>query len=197
MSWSRPLPPANCLAVDRADVVDDDEVALPGGLLDGLQARGALAQLVELGLHGLLVGGRLAARHLEALVLAERALGRTPISIVKVSGWPCGGRSPSLTSGSPTGWMPAASIASRYHWPSAPRTASSRTASRPKRWMTTGGGTLPLRKPGIRRSRPSVRAARSTLFCTSCGGTSASTRTRDSGSSVTVVFTAVAIARGR
>ena len=26
------------------------------------------------------------------------------------------------------------------------------------RWMTTGGGTLPLRKPGMRRSRPSWRA---------------------------------------
>ena len=38
-----------------------------------------------------------------------------------------------------------------------PRTASSSTASRPTRLMITGGGTLPLRKPGTRRSRPSAR----------------------------------------
>ena len=42
--------------------------------------------------------------------------------------------------------------------PSASRTASSSTASRPRRWITTGGGTLPLRKPGSFRSRPSWRA---------------------------------------
>ena len=73
------------------------------------------------------------------------------------------------------------------------RTASSSTASRPTRWMITGGGTLPLRKPGMRRLRPSARAATATRFSTSVAGTSACTRTRDSGSSVTVVETGVAM----
>ena len=62
-------------------------------------------------------------------------------------------------SGSPTGTMRAASIAARYQPPSDSRTASSSTASRPTRWMTTGGGALPARKPGTRRLRASWRAA--------------------------------------
>ena len=118
------------------------------------------------------------------------AVGRTPISMVKVSGWPSPGRSPTSSSGSPTGWMPAASIASRYQRPIAPRTVSSSTLSRPMRWITTGGGTLPLRKPGIRRFWPSCRAVACMRRSISAAGTSASTRTRDSGSSVTDVLTA-------
>ena len=86
--------------------------------------------------------------------------------------------------------MPAASIASRYQRPIAPRTVSSSTLSRPMRWITTGGGTLPLRKPGMRRFWPSWRAVACMRRSISSGGTSASTRTRDSGSSVTVVLTA-------
>ena len=54
-------------------------------------------------------------------------------------------------------------------------------------------GALPARKPGTRRPRPSRLAACSTRRSTSAAGTSASTRTRDSGSSVTVVTTSVAI----
>ena len=61
--------------------------------------------------------------------------------------------------------------------------------------MTTGGGTLPVRKPGTRMSRPSARAACVDALSTSAAGTSASTRTRDSGSSVTVVVTSVAMER--
>ena len=53
--------------------------------------------------------------------------------------------------------------------------------------MTTGVGILPLRNPGILRSLPSALAACSRERSTSLGATSASTRTRDSGSSVTVV----------
>ena len=84
-------------------------------------------------------------------------------------------------------------MAAEYQPPIDSRTASSSTASRPTRWMITGGGTLPLRKPGMRMLRPSARAATATRFSTSAAGTSASTRTRDSGSSVTVVVTGAAM----
>jgi hypothetical protein len=57
--------------------------------------------------------------------------------------------------------------------------------------MTTGAGTLPLRKPGMRMFCASWRAVASMRRSTSSGGISASTRTRDSGSSVTDVLTAV------
>ena len=85
--------------------------------------------------------------------------------------------------------MPAASIASTYQRPSDLRTASSSTAARPTRWMTTGAGILPRRKPGIRIWRESVLAACWTRRSISSAGISASTRTRESGSSVTVVLT--------
>ena len=55
--------------------------------------------------------------------------------------------------------------------------------------MTTVGGTLPLRKPGTRIWSPSFFAACWTRRSTSSGATSAWTRTRDSGSSVTLVLT--------
>ncbi len=86
--------------------------------------------------------------------------------------------------------MPAVSIASEYQRESVSRTASSSTASRPTRCSTSGAGTLPLRKPGSFSSRPSLRARCSTRPSTSSGGTSTCTRTRDSRSSVTVVFRA-------
>ena len=53
------------------------------------------------------------------------------------------------------GAIPDSSIASTYQPPSELRSASSSTASRPRRRITTGGGTLPLRKPGTRIWRPS------------------------------------------
>ena len=59
------------LAVDRADVVHDHEVALGGGALDRLERGERLAQALELGLHLLLVDLRLAPAHLDALVVAE------------------------------------------------------------------------------------------------------------------------------
>ena len=120
------------------------------------------------------------------------ASGRTPISIEKFSGWPCDGSSPRSSSGSPTGTIAASSIAAEYQSPIESRTASSSTASRPTRLMTTGAGALPARKPGTRIERPSAFAACATRFSTSSGGISASTRTRDSGSSVTEVETEVA-----
>ena len=115
------------------------------------------------------------------------AVGRTPISIENVSGWPWPGSSPMSSCGSPTGTIAAASIAAEYQAPIESRTASSSTASRPMRLITTGAGALPARKPGTRMLRPSARAATAMRFSTSSGGTSASTRTRDSGSSVTDV----------
>src|SRR3954463_5882952 len=114
--------------------------------------------------------------------------------MVKVSGSPSGGRAPRSSLGSPTGAMSAALIASTYQRPIVSRTASSRTASRPMRRMITGAGTLPLRNPGTRRLAPSWRAVCWIERSTSSAGTSASTRTRDSGSSVTVVLTAVVTA---
>ena len=68
------LAAAERLAVARAHVVHDDEVALAGGPLDGVEPGRALAQAVEL-LGDRLVGDDgLAAADLEALVLAERGL---------------------------------------------------------------------------------------------------------------------------
>ena len=87
------------------------------------------------------------------------AFGRTPISIEKRSGSPSPGRSVMSRSGSPTGTIFAASMAAEYHWPIESRTASSSTAWRPTRWMITGGGILPGRKPATRMLRPSSRAA--------------------------------------
>ncbi len=122
------------------------------------------------------------------------AAGRTPISIEKLSASPSAGGSPRSSFGSPTGLMPEVSIASRYQSTSVSRIASSSTASRPMRWMTSAGGTLPLRKPGIFMLRPRSRAFCSTRRRTSSAGTWASTRTRDSGSSVTEVVTVAGIA---
>jgi len=115
------------------------------------------------------------------------ATGRTPISNENSSGAPASGMSGKSRSGSPTGTMPDASTALEYQRPSEERTASSRTASRPTWRITTGGGILPLRKPGRRRSRPIDRAASCTRRFSSSGLTCTATRTRDSGCSVTVV----------
>jgi hypothetical protein len=62
----------SAFGLERPRVVDDDEVAIARGLVDGLEARRALAQRVELALDRLGVGGRLAAPDLDALVAAER-----------------------------------------------------------------------------------------------------------------------------
>ena len=175
--------------VDRALVVHDDEVAVLGRLLEGLQAREALAQRLDLAVDRRRrrpVASRLPTS--TPLYSPSSAFGRTPISIENVSGSPSPGMSPTFSSGSPTGAMPASSIAATYQRPSEERIVSSSTASRPMRRMTTGGGTLPLRNPGMRSSDPSDCAVWLMRFVISSGETSASTRTRDSGSSVTVVF---------
>ena len=89
--------------------------------------------------------------------------------------------------GSPTELTPEASSALSYHSGSASRIASSSTEPKPSRWITSDGGALPLRNPGIRISRARARAARCMARSTSAAGTSTSTRARESGSSVTEV----------
>src|SRR3954454_25198342 len=54
--------------------------------------------------------------------------------------------------------------------------------------MTSEAGALPARKPGIRISFASARAAREVAFSTSPAGTSTWTSTRQFGSSLRVVF---------
>ena len=89
--------------------------------------------------------------------------------------------------------MPASASASSYQPGRPRRTASSSTASRPTCCSTTSAGTLPLRKPGTRISRPSWDAAVFSSRSSASVGTSTSTRTRESGSSVVLVFTAAVI----
>jgi hypothetical protein len=61
--------------------------------------------------------------------------------------------------------------------------------------MTIAAGTLPLRKPGMRISRPSCVAAVFSSSSTVSGGTSTSTRTLLPSRSLVVVLRAVAMAR--
>ena len=139
------------LAVDRADVVDHHVVAA--------RPRGARPSRAWRSARAAARAPRRPARRRPAArggrprgPCTRRAWrsGRTPISIEKAQRLrPRPGRSPTSRSGSPTGAIPASSIASTYQLPSELRSASSSTASRPSRRMTTGGGTLPLRKPGI------------------------------------------------
>ena len=94
--------------------------------------------------------------------------GRTT-SIEKASSSPSAGSSPTSSFGSPIALTPESSSARSYHSGSESRSACSTTASRPNRWITSCGGTLPLRKPGIFISPASAFAARSTRFATSVG----------------------------
>ena len=63
------------LAVDRALEVQDHEVAVGGRPVDDLQAREALAHVLQLLLDGLGIGARLAPGDLESAVGAERGAG--------------------------------------------------------------------------------------------------------------------------
>ena len=151
-----------------------------------LRSRSAL----DLGLDRLVADARLAAADLEALVVAELGLGADADLDREAQRLALAGQLGQVEVGlADRDDRSAPSIAAVYQPAIDSRTASSSTASRPTRWMITGGGTLPVRKPGTRRLRPSARAAWATRFSTSAAGTSASTRTRDSGSSVTVVVT--------
>ena len=166
-----------------------DLVAALRRALDGLERGHPVAQALDLGVDRRRRPPGLAPADLQALVVpsvavrAHADLDREGQRLALA-----GTSSAKSMSGSPIGAIPAVSMASTYHSLSDERSASSKTASRPRRRMTTGGGTLPLRKPGMRSWPPSLRAACWTLRSTSSAGTSASTRTRDSGSSVTLVF---------
>ncbi len=72
--------------------------------------------------------------------------------------------------GSPTGLIPERSRPCSYHSGSDSRIASSSTAPKPTRWITSEGGALPLRKPGMRISRARLRAARWMPRSTVVGG---------------------------
>ena len=91
--------------------------------------------------------------------------------------------------GSPTGVTPEVIIARSYHSGSPSRSASSMTASRPIRWRTSCGGTLPFLNPGTFISLAKLRAAACRRLSTSSAGTVAAILTFDSGRSVTSVLT--------
>ena len=116
------------------------------------------------------------------------AIGRTPTSNLKLSGSPAASGVATISMfGSPIGVTAESSSACSYQSGRASRIASSSTGPKPSRWITSDGGALPLRKPGMRISRARARAAREAAFSTSLGGTSTATLTRESGSSVRVV----------
>ena len=87
------LRPLERLTLDGAGVVDHDRVAGGRGAIDGREARKALAQAVELGLHGVVgnLGLRLADLESRAIRQAS-AVGRTPTSIENSSVLALGGQ---------------------------------------------------------------------------------------------------------
>ena len=163
--------PVGSLDRARADVVDHDEVAVLGGALGGLQAREPLAHRLYLLLDLLLRRRRLAARDLEAGVLAERRL-REHSDLDREVAAPAPSRAArrGRARGRPPGRSPRSRSPAEYQLESVSRTASSRIASRPSRWITSGAGTLPRRKPGSFSSRPSWRALLSSASLHLAGG---------------------------
>ena len=113
--WSRPSPPWNGVAVDRADEVHHDEVAARRRRGRRSPAAHALAQALELGVDRLVGDVGLAARRPRG-PCSRRASpsGARRSRSRSVSGSPSPGRSPRSRSGSPTGTMPAPSIAAEY-----------------------------------------------------------------------------------
>jgi hypothetical protein len=174
------------LAVDLPLVVDQDDVALLRLTIDRVELREALLEAAELALDGLVGDLRLVATDLEALVLAElragpdRDLDRESKRLALL------GQIGEVELRIPTGFTPT-------------RAARARTSRRARtRALGEDGlapealdhhlrGTLPLRNPGSFMSLPRRSAVRLMLPSTSFGSTSTSTRTRDSGSSFTVV----------
>ena len=119
MSWSRPSPPSNALAVDRAEVVHDDEVVLARAARR--RSPGApSARAARRARPGRPRRRPPASRRadLDALVVAERR-GRPHADLdregERLALRRAGRRGRAC--GSPTGWIPAASIASRYQRP--------------------------------------------------------------------------------
>ena len=159
----------------------DDGISGGGRPLDRRQAAEAFAHALDLGVDRLVFDLDLDLADLQALVVAELAFGRTPTSIEKARSSPSAGRSPTSSLGSPIGLMPLSIRARSYHSGNESRSACSTTASRPIRWITIWGGTLPLRNPGIFISPARVDAAPATRFSTVAASTATSILTRDSG----------------
>ena len=171
--------------------VDDDRVAFLRRTVDRDELGHGAAELLELGVDDLLGNLGLGLRHLEIRPLAHVGLVQDGNGCGELERLALAGHLAQLDlGGAETAWMPASSAAFQNQPSRWPRTASSQTASRPMRAVTTASGAWPGRNPGIR-----VLAARSVAACsnacaTSCSETSTARRTRFSGSSSTVVFTA-------
>ena len=176
------------LVVDEALEVHQHRVALLRGALDRLEAGEALADPIDLGVDHLLVDLFLLLADLEALVLAE--LRRRADADLELEGerlaFLLGGRDHVDLRFAD---RRHAGVEERRFVPLGQRVADrfGEHRANPIRWITSAGGALPLRKPGRRSSRAIARAVRLAARWTSCGGTSAWTSTRESGSSLRVV----------
>ena len=183
------LPALELRAVERADVVHDHEVALACGTLHRLERGERLADALELGLHLLVVDLRLAAADLDALVVAELR-GRHDADLDRE-----GERGALLRQVREVHLRVAhgldAGVRERLLVPAGQPAANGLVEHRLAADLLEHhlGGTLPLRKPGTRISRPSCAAAVFSSRSSASVGTSTSTRTRESGSSVVFVFT--------
>ena len=146
------------LAVDRALVVDHDEVAArpprarpsraSRAARAGARARASTRSSSTCGLAPADLEARGSRR-------ASRSGARRSRSRTAAAGPRAAGRR-GRASARRSGAIFASPIASAYQPPIELRTASSSTYSRPTRRMKTCGGTLPLRKPGTRVSRASA-----------------------------------------
>ena len=193
--WSRPSPPANGVPSTLPAKSITTKSPRCGGAVDGLELGGALAQAVDLLGDRLVAGVGLAARDLEPLVVAElggradadldRELQR--LALARQGGEVEVGLADRHDAG----------VVDRRRVPAADRLAHGLVEHRlaadaldhDRRRGLAGA------EAGDAQVAARPRAACATRFSTSAAGTSASTRTRDSGSSVTVVVTgAVAMA---
>ena len=185
------LPPSKALPSTQALEVDQQHVAVGGGALDRLELGEAFADALDLAVDDLIGRLRLGLADLEALVLAElgrRAHADLEFELERLA---LGlGRGDDLDAG-----VADRADAGARAGPARTTRAATRgsppasTAPKPSRWITSEGGALPLRKPGIRISSRQARGRRAAGRGRPCSaGTSTSTRARESGSSVTSVF---------
>ena len=181
------------LAVDRADEVDDHVVVACRSAVHGLQRGEGLAQPVELRVHVLLGHLGLAAPGLDALVAAQlgpRADAHLEAELER-----------SALLGQPADievWAAHrgdARLVERVLVPAGERASHGLVEHRLATHLLKDdlGGTLPLRNPGTRMSRPSSPAAPVISRSMASGSTSTSTRTRESASSSVCVFTAATV----
>ena len=170
---------------------------LAGGLVDGLQAGGcarAGASSSASTASSSAAGSRRADLD-AACTSPSSAVGRTPISIVKVSGWPSAGQVAEVDVGVADGVD--AGVVDRVDVPAAERAADGLVEDglAADALDDDRRRDLALAEAGHAQVAPEpARGRLDRALAPPPAGTSASTRTRDSGSSVTVVFTAAAIA---